>query len=118
VTQSSLARPVDILNPDRITGKQYDLVHRDDTKLCPKGVQRCEQCRVNFNQADKVIVKSVGIRERTDKSGKVVKYTGNVYLHYLTNCLKEYDQNFPFKIMQSPFRQELSVFSQQVVKTH
>ena len=39
----------DILNPHRITGKQYDLVHKDDPKLCPKSVSRCEQCRVAFN---------------------------------------------------------------------
>ena len=94
----------DILDPDRITGKHYDLVHRDDNKLCPKSVQRCEQCRVAFNHADKVLVKSVGVRERTDKSGKIVKYTGNVYLHYLTTCLKEYDQNFSFNAITVPSR--------------
>lgn len=94
----------DILNPDRITGQHYDLVHRDDTKLCPKSVTRCEQCRVAFNTSDKVIIKSVGVRERTDKSGKIVKYTGNVYLHYLTNCLKEYDQNFSFNAISVPPR--------------
>lgn len=44
------------------------------------------------------------IRERTDKSGKQVKYTGNVYLHYLTNCLKEYDQNFAFQAITVPSR--------------
>lgn len=94
----------DILNPDRITGKQYDLVHKDDTKLCPKSVSRCEQCRVAFNTSDKVIIKSVGVLERTDKSGKIVKYTGNIYLHYLTNCLKEYDQNFAFNAINVPSR--------------
>ena len=103
----------DILDPDRITGKHYDLVHRDDNKLCPKSVQRCEQCRVAFNHADKVLVKSVGVRERTDKSGKIVKYTGNVYLHYLTTCLKEYDQNFSFNAITVPSRQ--LNFSQKVV---
>ena len=92
----------DILNPDRIAGKQFDLVHRDDHKLCPKTVQRCEQCRVAFNASYKVVVKSNGIRERTDKSGKIVRYTGNVYLHYLTNCLKEYDQNFSFHAITVP----------------
>ena len=44
-----------------------------------------------------VLVKTVGSRERTDKNGKTVKYQGNVYLHYLTSCLREYDQNFSFK---------------------
>ena len=71
------------MDPERINGKQYQLVSRDDNKLCPKSIQRCEQCRTAFNLTDKVIVKSVGIRERNDKSGKVVKYSGNVYFHYL-----------------------------------
>ena len=51
---------------------------------------------------DKVIVKSVGIRERTEKTGKVVKYSGNVYFHYLKQCLKEYDQNFSFSAITVP----------------
>ena len=67
---------MNFLDPDRISGNQYELVSRDDGKLCPKSVQHCEQCRVAFHQADKVVVKSVGVRERTDKSGKIVKYTG------------------------------------------
>ena len=89
----------DILNPDRITGKQYDLVHKDDTKLCPKSVSRCEQCRVAFNTSDKV-----GVRERTDKSGKIDTYTGNINLNYLTNCLKEYYQNSAFNAINVPSR--------------
>ena len=93
---------MDFLNPERVHGKLYQLVSRDDNKLCPQGVQRCEQCRTAFNQTDKVIVKSVGVRERTDKSGKVVKYSGNVYFHFLTQCLKEYDQNFTFSSITVP----------------
>lgn len=81
----------DILNFDRIIGKQYDFVYRDDIKFCFKLVIRCEQCRVVFNILDKVIIKSVGVCERIDKVGKIVKYIGNVYLYYLINCLKEYD---------------------------
>jgi len=57
-----------------------------------------------LNTPDKVIIKSVGVRERADKAGKTVKYTGNVYLHYLTNCLKEYDQNFAFNAINVPSR--------------
>ena len=93
------------LDPDRISGNQYELVSRDDGKLCPKSVQRCEQCRVAFHQVDKVVVKSVGVRERTDKSsGKIVKYTGNPYLHFLTKCLTEYDQKFSFSAITVPAR--------------
>ena len=47
-------------------------------------------------------MKTVGVRERTDKSGKLVKYTGNVYLHLLTKCLKEFDQNFKFSAVTVP----------------
>ena len=79
---------MELLDPDRISGKQFELVSRLDNKRCPKSVQRCEQCRVAFQQADIVLVKTVGVRERTDKSGKLVKYMGNVYLHFLTSVLK------------------------------
>ena len=87
----------DRLDPDRAPRQDYDLVHRSDNKMCPKTVQRCEQCRIAFGRNDVVLVKTVGSRERTDKNGKTVKYQGNVYLHYLTSCLREYDQNFSFK---------------------
>ena len=52
-----------LLNPDRISGKQYELVSRWDNKRCPKSVQRCEQCRLAFQQTDIGLVKS--IKERT-----------------------------------------------------
>ena len=51
-----------------------------------------------------VLVKTVGVRERTDKTGKISKYTGIVYLHYLTKCLKEFDQNFSFSAINVPIR--------------
>ena len=57
-----------------------------------------------FHQADKVVVKSVGVRERTDKAGKLVKYTGNLYLHFLTKYLSEYDQKFAFSAITVPAR--------------
>ena len=96
---------MNFLDPDRISGNQYELVSRDDGKLCPKSVQRCEQCRMAFHQADKVVVKSVGVRvQRTDKSGKIVKYTGNLYLHFLTKCLSEYDRKFAFSAITVPTR--------------
>ena len=47
-------------------------------------------------------MKTVGVRERTDKTGKTVKYTGNVYLHYLPTCLKECDKNFTFAAITVP----------------
>ena len=47
-------------------------------------------------------MKTVGVRERRDKSRKLVKYTGKVYLHFLTKCLKEFDQNFTFSAVTVP----------------
>ena len=47
-------------------------------------------------------MKTVGVGERTDKSGKLVKYTGNVYLHFLTKCFKEFDQSFKFSAVTVP----------------
>ena len=57
-----------------------------------------------FHQADNVVVKSVGVRERTDESGKIVKHTGNRYLHFLTKCLSEYDLKFAFSAITVPAR--------------
>lgn len=67
-----------------------------------KSVQQCEQCRVAFHQGDKVVIESVGVREHTDKSGKIIKYTGNLYLHFLTKCLSGYDQKFAFSAIMVP----------------
>ena len=48
------------------------------------------------------------MREITDKDGNQKKYTGNIYLHYLTKCLKSYDQKFDFLKANVPKRtQEL-----------
>ena len=59
---------------------------------------------MTFHQAVKDTDKSVGVRERTDKSGKIVKYTGNLYLHFLTKCVSEYDQKFTFSAITVPAR--------------
>ena len=93
-----------MIDPDRIRGNHYSLVHRQDHKLCSKSVTRCEQCRTAFNQTDVVLLKTVGVRERTDNSGKILKHTGNIYLHYLTKCLMEYDQNFKFGAIIVPHK--------------
>ena len=86
----------DPLNPLRIESHLYNLVHRDDKKNCPGQVTRCEQCRFNFSNADIVLVRTTGVREFTDKTGRRKRTTGNVYLHYLKRCLVEYDDKFKF----------------------
>lgn len=39
---------------------------------------------------------------KNDKVRKIVKNTGNVYLHHVTTCLKENDQNFSFNPVTVP----------------
>lgn len=90
------------LDPDRQITGAYQLVHREDSKLCPKSVARCEQCRIAFQSSDVVLVKTTGLREITDKDGQRKRYTGKIYLHYLTKCLKLYDQNFDFAKVSVP----------------
>lgn len=90
------------LDPDRQQSGEYQLVHREDTKSCPKSVSRCQQCRIAFQSSDVVLIKTTGVREITDKDGKQKRYMGNIYLHYLTKCLKSYDQKFDFLKVNAP----------------
>ena len=88
---------MDPLDPMRAETHMYHLVHREDTKNCPRQVKRCEQCRFQFTNADIVIVRTNGVREFTcPKTGKLRKQSANVYLHYLRSCLKGYDGKFQF----------------------
>ena len=92
------ANTVFLLDPDRQIDKTFYLVHRKDTKNCPKTVTRCEVCRRAFNEANNlVVVKTNGERELYNKKvQKKRKATGNVYLHYLFKCLSEFDQAFSY----------------------
>lgn len=90
-------QPLDPLDPTRVVTRPYYLVHRQDTKNCPRTVQRCQQCLTPFSNADQVVIRTTGAREYTcKKSGKVKSQTGNVYLHYIKQCLVEYDRKFSF----------------------
>ena len=89
----------DTLNPDRVVKKCFYLVHRDDHKNCPKSVKCCHSCKRIFSDSDWVIVKTEGEREFTNKQGKQVVYRGNVYVHYLRNCLVEFQQDFSFNMI-------------------
>lgn len=60
-------------------------------------VSRCHSCTLKFQSTDIVVVKTQGEREWFDqKQGKLRKSSGNVYLHYLKKCLKEFDITFTF----------------------
>jgi len=90
------------LDPDREQMEQYHLVFRSDHKLCPKKVQRCQQCRHAFTDSDKFVIKTPGVRELTDKFGKKQIFPGNIYLHFLTKCLIGYDNKFDYVMIVVP----------------
>ena len=82
---------VDFSNPDREVQQQHLLVYRDDKKVCPKSVQRCEQCCLAFSSPpDFLVVKTVGIQGRTEKSGERKKI----------KCLRNYNLNFCFDVVK------------------
>ena len=77
---------------------QFVSVHLDDTKNCPKKVNKCEYCKILFTNAEIVLVKTKGKRQFTcPKTGNEICHVANVYLHYLQTCLKGYDGNFRFE---------------------
>lgn len=88
---------VDPFNPDTPRQTAYHLVHKRYKKSFPASVQRCQECRICFTDMDWVAVKTTALQEYTNKEGRRVKSVGgNIYLHYLTKCIHEYDQNFSF----------------------
>ena len=102
---SSDENKLDFPNPKREVQQHYLLVYRDDTRLCPKSVQRCEQCRLAFSSpADFLVVTTVGIRIRTEKSRERKKYSGNIYIHFVGKCLRSYNLNFRFDMVKVPQR--------------
>lgn len=96
---STAANGYDPLNPDRSIKKAFYLVHRRDKKNAPISVKRCHSCKRLFSDLDWVLVKTEGNREYTNKQGKQVEYRGNVYMHYLRDCLAEFQQNFQFSMI-------------------
>ena len=55
----------DPFNPDRKTTKSFTLVLKNDHKKCPKGVKRCESCKIQFDFRDTIVVKTTGLRPYT-----------------------------------------------------
>ena len=78
------------------------MVHKGDKKSFPATVQRCQECRQSFTDADLVAVKTTAPREFTDSQGKKRKVVSNIYLHYLTTCLKAFKQGFDFTNIRIP----------------
>ena len=88
---------VSYLDPDGDQPEKYQLVHRDDSRLCPKSVRWCEHCQIAFSA-------TVGVREITDNTDSKKKFSGNILLQYLTKYLRKYDLNFNFKMVSVPKR--------------
>ena len=88
---------IDPLDPDRSTYRMYYLVHSKDKKSCPANVSRCNACKLLFQTHDVVLVRTQGTREWTDKDGIRKTSTSNVYLHYLSKCLTDFDGAFKFE---------------------
>ena len=104
--KSATVPALDVFNPNRTNSKLYLLVHKKDKSSFPGNVKRCEECKISFTAADVIAVKTSAVREYTDAQGNRRKTTGNVYLHFLTGCLKGHDQNFEFAAVTVPERTE------------
>ena len=86
IGQQSDNLDVSFVDTDKYQPRKYQLVHCDDPEMCPKSARRREHCRIAFNATDVLLVKTVGVREITDKTGSKKKFSGNIYLNYLTKC--------------------------------
>ena len=86
-------------NPDRKTSVRYDLVHRSDTKNCPKKVSVCNSCPIPYGPQDIALVRTTGTREFITKSGKEKQVSGNIYIHFLDKCLKKQTKEFSYKFI-------------------
>lgn len=91
-----------VKSPEITTNDIFNSDRRPTKQSFPTTVQRCQECRISFMPQDFVGVKTTSDREYTDKNGQKKKSFGNVYLHYITTCLKEFDQNFNFNSINVP----------------
>ena len=111
------AQTVDVFDPLRVNNNMYTLVHRNDKAMFPQSVKRCEECKIAFTAVDVIAVKTTAVREFTNKhTGKKQKQTGNVYLHYLKNCLKGHNQKFEFSAIMVPGQTKKHLSDAQVAK--
>ena len=93
----------DLLNTERSQSRSFALIERN-SQHCPKKVKRCEACRFEFNCTDKYVIKTTGVREYRGTSGRLVRQTGNVYLHFLTKYLVKVDTTFKYSSLNIPKR--------------
>ena len=107
---------IDVFNPHRTTCKLYQLVHKSDKSLFPASVKRCEECKISFTSADIIAIKTTAVREFTDAQGRRRKNNGNVYLHFLNNCLKGHDQKFDYSAVIVPEKTKIVLSDIQISK--
>ena len=55
------------------------------------------ELKLNRWFCDIVVLKTTDERERYGEKGEVMSYHRNIYLHFLTKCLKQHHSNFPFE---------------------
>ena len=106
---------LDPLNTEKSCTLSYILVKKC-FKDCPKRVKRCETCRFEFNGTDKHVAKTVGIRQFMGKFGCIERHQGNVYLHFLTTCLKKFDKTFQYSLLKIPKRTQHNVKREDIVR--
>ena len=88
------------LDPFRMETNLYHLVHRDDTRKCPKKVTRYECYKMLFTNTDIVLIKTKGKRQFTcPKKEKEKCHVANVYLQHLQSCLKDCDGKFRLRVL-------------------
>ena len=108
---------IDVFDPLRVNNNTYTLVHRNDKAMFPLSVKRCEDCKIAFTTVDVIAVKTTAVREFTNKhTGKKQNQTGNIYLHYLKNCLKGHNQKFEFNAIMVPGQTKKHLSDAQVAK--
>ena len=95
VSAKTQHQAVDVFDPLRVNNNLYLLGHRNDKAMFPLSVKSCEACKVAFKMVDAIAVKTTSVREFTN-NGKKQRQSGDIYLHYLKDCLKGHNQNFEF----------------------
>lgn len=80
------------MNTERSQSQSFVLI-KSNWRDCPKKIKKCKVCWFEFNCANKYVVKTAGVQEHTGTSGRLVRETGNAYLHFLTAFLLKFDTN-------------------------
>ena len=79
------------------------MVYRDDVKTLSIVCETMPILFACFIESDIVVIKTSGERtHHCTKTGKEKISFGNLYLHFLANCLKQYDSKFEISQIHVP----------------